>query len=474
MTNSQFPTIPEAPVRIREGWLMKRGEHIKNWRPRYFVLLSNGSLLGFKTAPGDDLANPLNDFTVKGSQILKTDRPKPFTFIMRALQQDSVTIERMFHVESAEERELWCSSIQSLADKFIVSADCVAPSMNTKSDKLYTVRDPSTTLKMKLDDFEYIKLLGKGTFGKVMLGKERSSGKLYAVKMLRKEVIISKDEVEHTLTERRVLQSTRHPFLTYLQYAFQTRDRLCFVMEYVNGGELFFHLSRERTFDEARVRFYGAEIVLGLGYLHENNIIYRDLKLENILLDSDGHIKLTDFGLCKADLRFSDRTKTFCGTPEYLAPEVLDDVDYGRAVDWWALGVVLYEMLCGRLPFHHRSHDVLFDMIVLYDVRYPKTLSREARSLLSGLLNKKPAKRLGGGPGDYKEIQAHKYFVEIDWDELYARRVAPPFKPQVSSESTDTRYFEQEFTGRTIELTPPAIPAGSAEAVWFRDFSYPQ
>lgn len=223
--------------------------------------------------------------------------------------------------------------------------------------------------KVTLENFEFLKVLGKGTFGKVILCREKATRRLFAIKILKKEVIIQKDEVAHTLTENRVLRSTNHPFLTVsnslsfksnhafliyhskiqsLKYSFQTNDRLCFVMEYVNGGELFFHLSRERVFSEDRTRFYGAEIISALAYLHSQGIIYRDLKLENLLLDKDGHIKIADFGLCKEDITYGRTTKTFCGTPEYLAPEVLEDNDYGRAVDWWGIGVVMYEMV-GKL-----------------------------------------------------------------------------------------------------------------------------
>ncbi|TPP59085.1 Protein kinase B [Fasciola gigantica] len=152
--------------------------------------------------------------------------------------------------------------------------------------------------------------------------------------------------------------------MTQLRYSFTTPDRLCFVMEYVNGGELYFHLSRERFFPEERTRFYAAEITLALGYLHSQNVVYRDLKLENLLLDKDGHIKIADFGLCKEEMYYGAFTKTFCGTPEYLAPEVLLDNDYGRAVDWWGLGVVMYEMMCGRLPFYSTEHEILFELIL--------------------------------------------------------------------------------------------------------------
>nr|AKE33866.1 serine/threonine-specific protein kinase [Nilaparvata lugens] len=225
-------------------------------------------------------------------------------------------------------------------------------------------------------------------------------------------------------------------------------------MEYVNGGELFFHLSRERVFSEERTRFYGAEIISALGYLHQEGIIYRDLKLENLLLDKDGHIKIADFGLCKEDITYGRTTKTFCGTPEYLAPEVLEDNDYGRAVDWWGMGVVMYEMMCGRLPFYNRDHDVLFTLILMEEVKFPRTISPEAKSLLSGLLVKDPNKRLGGGPDDAHDIMAHPFFAPINWADLLQKKIAPLFKPQVTSD-TDTRYFDSEFTGEPVELTPP-------------------
>uniref|UniRef100_A0A8C5ANK5 non-specific serine/threonine protein kinase n=1 Tax=Gadus morhua TaxID=8049 RepID=A0A8C5ANK5_GADMO len=426
---------------VKEGWLQKRGEYIKNWRPRYFLLKTDGSFIGYKEKPQEaDLAYPLNNFSVAKCQLMKTERPKPNTFIIRCLQWTTV-IERTFHVDSPDERSGACARPQPHP---------LAPDMSA---------DHTTMLKPKNknilgSDFDYLKLLGKGTFGKVILVREKASGKYYAMKILKKEVIIAKDEVAHTLTESRVLKNTRHPFLTSLKYSFQTKDRLCFVMEYVNGGELFFHLSRERVFSEERTRFYGAEIVSALDYLHSAKIVYRDLKLENLMLDKDGHIKITDFGLCKEGITDAATMKTFCGTPEYLAPEVLEDNDYGRAVDWWGLGVVTYEMMCGRLPFYNQDHEKLFELILMEDIKFPRTLSTDAKSLLSGLLIKDPNKRLGGGPDDAKEIMRHSFFCLVDWQDVYNKKLLPPFKPQVASE-TDTRYFDEEFTAQTITVTPP-------------------
>lgn len=225
-------------------------------------------------------------------------------------------------------------------------------------------------------------------------------------------------------------------------------------MEYANGGELFFHLSRERVFTEERARFYGAEIVSALEYLHSRDVVYRDIKLENLMLDKDGHIKITDFGLCKEGISDGATMKTFCGTPEYLAPEVLEDNDYGRAVDWWGLGVVMYEMMCGRLPFYNQDHERLFELILMEEIRFPRTLSPEAKSLLAGLLKKDPKQRLGGGPSDAKEVMEHRFFLSINWQDVVQKKLLPPFKPQVTSE-VDTRYFDDEFTAQSITITPP-------------------
>lgn len=400
---------------VKEGWVQKRGEYIKNWRPRYFLLKTDGSFIGYKEKPQDvDLPYPLNNFSVAKCQLMKTERPKPNTFIIRCLQWTTV-IERTFHVDTPEEREEWTEAIQAVADRLQRQEEermnCSPTSQidNIGEEEM----DASTThhKRKTMNDFDYLKLLGKGTFGKVILVREKASGKYYAMKILKKEVIIAKDEVAHTLTESRVLKNTRHPFLTSLKYSFQTKDRLCFVMEYVNGGELFFHLSRERVFSEDRTRFYGAEIVSALDYLHSGKIVYRDLK-------------------------------------------VLEDNDYGRAVDWWGLGVVMYEMMCGRLPFYNQDHEKLFELILMEDIKFPRTLSSDAKSLLSGLLIKDPNKRLGGGPDDAKEIMRHSFFSGVNWQDVYDKKLVPPFKPQVTSE-TDTRYFDEEFTAQTITITPP-------------------
>uniref|UniRef100_D3Z783 non-specific serine/threonine protein kinase n=2 Tax=Mus TaxID=862507 RepID=D3Z783_MOUSE len=403
---------------VKEGWLHKRGEYIKTWRPRYFLLKNDGTFIGYKERPQDvdQRESPLNNFSVAQCQLMKTERPRPNTFIIRCLQWTTV-IERTFHVETPEEREEWATAIQTVADGLkrqeeeTMDFRSGSPSDNSGAEEM-EVSLAKPKHRVTMNEFEYLKLLGKGTFGKVILVKEKATGRYYAMKILKKEVIVAKDEVAHTLTENRVLQNSRHPFLTALKYSFQTHDRLCFVMEYANGGELFFHLSRERVFSEDRARFYGAEIVSALDYLHsEKNVVYRDLK-------------------------------------------VLEDNDYGRAVDWWGLGVVMYEMMCGRLPFYNQDHEKLFELILMEEIRFPRTLGPEAKSLLSGLLKKDPTQRLGGGSEDAKEIMQHRFFANIVWQDVYEKKLSPPFKPQVTSE-TDTRYFDEEFTAQMITITPP-------------------
>uniref|UniRef100_UPI003AAE5AAA protein kinase C epsilon type isoform X3 n=1 Tax=Centroberyx gerrardi TaxID=166262 RepID=UPI003AAE5AAA len=310
--------------------------------------------------------------------------------------------------------------------------------------------------RMNLTDFVFIKVLGKGSFGKVMLAELKGSDEVYAVKVLKKDVILQDDDVDCTLTEKRILALARkHPYLTQLFCCFQTKDRLFFVMEYVNGGDLMFQIQRSRKFDEARSRFYAAEVTSALMFLHQHGVIYRDLKLDNILLDAEGHCKLADFGMCKEGILNGVTTTTFCGTPDYIAPEILQELDYGPSVDWWALGVLMYEMMAGQPPFEADNEDDLFESILHDDVLYPVWLSKEAVSILKAFMTKSPNKRLGCvvAQGLEEAIKLHAFFREIDWTLLEQRKIRPPFKPRIKTKR-DVNNFDQDFTREEPVLTP--------------------
>ncbi|XP_063991823.1 protein kinase C isoform X5 [Diachasmimorpha longicaudata] len=317
--------------------------------------------------------------------------------------------------------------------------------------------DENETRKFALEDFSFIKVLGKGSFGKVMLAECKGiTDEIFAIKILKKDVIIQDDDVDCTMTEKRILAlAARHPFLTALHSCFQTPERLFFVMEYVNGGDLMFQIQKARKFDEVRARFYAAEVTLALQFLHQHGVIYRDLKLDNILLDREGHCKLADFGMCKEGIIDGQTTATFCGTPDYIAPEILQELDYGASVDWWALGVLMYEMMAGQPPFEADNEDDLFESILHDDVLYPVWLTKEAVSILKGFLTKNPARRLGCvvANGGEKAIKSHPFFQHIDWRALEAKRVKPPFKPKINNEK-DATNFDAEFTKEEPVLTP--------------------
>lgn len=456
--DAQLPTrIPISKSTVKEGYLMKRGEHIKNWRRRYFILHQDGTFFGYKVKPKTtkELMQPLNNFTVKNSHAVKMEIPKPYTFLLRGLQGTNI-VDRTFYVETEAEREAWVQAIVEIANLHR-STSALPATVSTSTEAIEPPEHPRN--KVSLADFEMLKVLGMGTFGKVVLCREKTSNNLFAIKILKKSVLIEKDEVIHTMTENRVLQTCRHPFLTQLKYSFQTEDRLCFVMEYVNGGELYFHLLRERVFSEERTRFYAAEIITAIGYLHDMNIVYRDLKLENLLLDETGHIRIADFGLCKEEMQYGVLTKTFCGTPEYLAPEILEENDYGRSVDWWGLGVVSYEMMCGRLPFYSRDHEILFELIMNDGVNIPANLSRCAQDFLARLLIKNPQQRLGGSELDAVEVMRHPFFTSINWEKLTRKEIPPPWKPDVR-DACDTKYIPEEFLRESVQLTPPERACG--------------
>uniref|UniRef100_A0A8C6MEH2 Protein kinase N2 n=1 Tax=Nothobranchius furzeri TaxID=105023 RepID=A0A8C6MEH2_NOTFU len=309
----------------------------------------------------------------------------------------------------------------------------------------------------------------------VLLAEYKSTGEMFAIKALKKGDIVARDEVDSLMCEKKIFEtvnSVRHPFLVNLFACFQTQEHVCFVMEYAAGGDLMMHIHAD-VFSEPRAVFYAACVVLGLQFLHNHMIVYRDLKLDNLLLDTEGYVKIADFGLCKEGMGYRDRTSTFCGTPEFLAPEVLTETSYTRAVDWWGLGVLIFEMLVGESPFPGDDEEEVFDSIVNDEVRYPRFLSTEAISIMRRLLRRSPERRLGAGERDAEEVKKHLFFRNIDWDGLLAKKVKPPFVPTIQS-SSDVSNFDEEFTSEAPILTPPREPRAlnSEEQKLFSDFDY--
>ncbi|XP_034027789.1 protein kinase C zeta type isoform X3 [Thalassophryne amazonica] len=320
----------------------------------------------------------------------------------------------------------------------------------------------SQGLALGLVDFELIRVIGRGSYAKVLLVRLKKNEHVYAMKVVKKELVHDDEDIDWVQTEKHVFeQASTNPFLVGLHSCFQTESRLFLVIEYVNGGDLMFHMQRQRKLPEEHARFYAAEICIALNFLHEKGIIYRDLKLDNVLLDHDGHIKLTDYGMCKEGIRPGDTTSTFCGTPNYIAPEILRGEDYGFSVDWWALGVLMFEMMAGRSPFDiitdnpdMNTEEYLFQVILEKPIRIPRSLSVKAASVLKGFLNKDPKERLGCQvQTGFTDIKSHTFFRSIDWDQLEKKEVTPPFKPQISDDY-GLENFDTQFTNEPVQLTP--------------------
>lgn len=323
------------------------------------------------------------------------------------------------------------------------------------------------------DSFNFTKVLGQGSFGKVLLAEKKGGEDVFAIKVLQKEAVIEDDDVGCTMTERRVLAlASGCPFLTNLYATFQTPDRLFFVMEFVNGGDLMFHIQKEKKFPLHVVQYYTAEICLGLMFLHTNGVIYRDLKLDNVMLDGDGHIKIADFGMCKEKMWGASTTTTFCGTPGYLAPEIIQELPYGFGVDWWSLGVLVYEMLIGDSPFSGDDEEELFESIQNKVVEFPPGTDANASSLILGFLTREAPKRLGVGKTGDANIKAHPMFSSLSWEKIEKREIPPPYKPVVKGKK-EVNNFDSEFTSEDPKLSPPdAESVAEIDQNLFKGFSF--
>ena len=341
----------------------------------------------------------------------------------------------------------------SLKDKEAILIEFEKDEEPIKKNHVYTLKD-----------FIIIKTLGKGSFGKVLLVKDKLKNKYYAMKILNKEFLKKEKQINHTKMEREILEKINHPFIISLEFAFETKNNLYMLTDFMIGGEIFYLLQKKGYFSEKQTKFYVCELVLALGFLHSHHIIYRDLKPENILLDKDGHIKLIDFGLSKIlnfertvsisgtstqELNYYIKAYTLCGTKDYLAPEILKGKGYEKVVDWFSLGSVMYEMLAGFPPFKEKNKNLNFQ-IYNREIYHHKRINDITFDFIKKLLVIKPEKRLGYN-FDVKEIQNHPYFNDVNWDDVYKKNIEPPFKPFFNNQG-DVGNFDPMFTDEVPDV----------------------
>ncbi|KAK2525703.1 ribosomal protein S6 kinase alpha-2 isoform X4 [Columba livia] len=370
------------------------------------------------------------------------------------------TVRRFFSVYLRKKSRSKSSSLSRFEEEGIVKEIDISHHVKEGFEKA----DPS--------QFELLKVLGQGSYGKVFLVRKikgSDAGQLYAMKVLKKATLKVRDRVRSKM-ERDILAEVNHPFIVKLHYAFQTEGKLYLILDFLRGGDLFTRLSKEVMFTEEDVKFYLAELALALDHLHGLGIIYRDLKPENILLDEEGHIKITDFGLSKEAIDHDKRAYSFCGTIEYMAPEVVNRRGHTQSADWWSFGVLMFEMLTGSLPFQGKDRKETMALILKAKLGMPQFLSIEAQSLLRALFKRNPSNRLGAGFDGVEEIKRHPFFVTIDWNKLYRKEIKPPFKPAVGRPE-DTFHFDPEFTSRTPTDSPGVPPSANAHHL-FRGFSF--
>ncbi|PNJ29598.1 ribosomal protein S6 kinase alpha-2 isoform X2 [Pongo pygmaeus] len=376
------------------------------------------------------------------------------------LSMKKFAVRRFFSVYLRRKSRSKSSSLSRLEEEGVVKEIDISHHVKEGFEKA----DPS--------QFELLKVLGQGSYGKVFLVRKvkgSDAGQLYAMKVLKKATLKVRDRVRSKM-ERDILAEVNHPFIVKLHYAFQTEGKLYLILDFLRGGDLFTRLSKEVMFTEEDVKFYLAELALALDHLHSLGIIYRDLKPENILLDEEGHIKITDFGLSKEAIDHDKRAYSFCGTIEYMAPEVVNRRGHTQSADWWSFGVLMFEMLTGSLPFQGKDRKETMALILKAKLGMPQFLSGEAQSLLRALFKRNPCNRLGAGIDGVEEIKRHPFFVTIDWNTLYRKEIKPPFKPAVGRPE-DTFHFDPEFTARTPTDSPGVPPSANAHHL-FRGFSF--
>ena len=351
-----------------------------------------------------------------------------------------------------------------------------------------TAKDGKTQTTMKKltpEDFEALYLVGQGAFGKVFQVRKKDTGVLYAMKVMKKEVVIAKEQMEYTKQERDILTSITHPYVVKLRFSFQTATKLYLVLDFINGGHLFYWMYREGMFDVGLTRFYIAEIVCGIGHLHSLNIMHRDLKPENILVDREGHVRITDFGLAKKFSSDGEKANSLVGSIDYMAPEILKDKGHGKEADWWSVGVLLYEMLIGQLPFRGKNKAAIQKAITSQKIKMPTFVENDAAKLIQNLTMKDPNLRLGSdvnlkkdstSKNGTEEVKKHKFFSKINWAKLEKREVPAPFVPKIDQDKGDgcVAHFDKKWTDAKVhaEAESAAASPSSAEQHHFLGFTY--
>ncbi|EAY00283.1 AGC family protein kinase [Trichomonas vaginalis G3] len=411
--------MSEAKI-LHEGWGTKLGGIFKTWRVRWFTLTK--SSLTYSKSKNSRIKGKIDLSKVKEvSPMPDCVYPNAFKVVIPGVRTYQI------HCNSPDEMKNWVSIINKV--------------LSGKNINDITA-----------DDFEILKVIGKGSYGKVQLVKLRNTNDIYAMKSISKKLLGEYELISRIITERNVVLKINHPFLISARYAFQNDTKIFLVLDYAQGGELYSRLKEEQKFCEERVKYYCAMLAMAIGYLHSMGICYRDLKPENILFDKDGYIKLTDFGLVKEHMAKEDKTETFCGTPEYVAPEIIMNQPYDNSVDWWSLGTLAYEMLFGVPPFYNLNINAMYRAICRDEVDFPQNASKEAVDFIIKLLDKDPKSRLGSGPADYKDVLAHPSLAGLSEEALYKKQIPMKWKPKISSK-IDVSHFDKEFTREAPKLT---------------------
>jgi serine/threonine protein kinase len=424
------PTPP-----LHQGWATKKGRGLRTWKRRYFVFVP--PFIEYHKAPGKGF---LKRFDISEAHVFESDTHHKWDNVFIIETQNRTLVISAF---SVQERDEWIEKIR----RWII---------------LNRYRACEA-------DFERLKVLGRGSYAKVMLVRHRSTGEIYAMKSMRKSRIAECNLVERSLAERDALLQMHHPFLVSARYSFQTERKLFLVMEFARGGELRSRLNVETRFTEDRTRLYAAELVLAVSYMHGKGFVHRDLKPENILFDEKGHLKITDFGLIKGNIEDEATTATFCGTRAYMAPELANAESYTRLVDWWAVGILLFEMMSGYLPFDCANYMRLKHMIMADEIQFPRSMSPAARDLIGRLCAKNPWERLGYGPRGVEEIKRHPFFNGIDWNAVFERTITMPWVPAPAPAIEAEQYvqYASENPNESLNDDVPIPPEAQMEFIGF-------